>query len=105
MPNSDPEPLDEKQLDELFPLERPNPIKHDSYEVALVLGGTVSAGAYTAGVLDYLIEALDAWTHAKQTGDPDAPLHELVISTLAGASGGAVNGAIFTRAMGFSFPH
>jgi hypothetical protein len=28
-------------------------------EFALVFGGTVSAGAYTAGAIDFLIEALD----------------------------------------------
>lgn len=100
-----PAALTEEQFDAFFPLERPGPVKHDAYEVALVLGGTVSAGAYTAGVLDYLIEALDAWTLAKHTGDADAPPHELVISTIAGASGGAVNGAIFARAMSWSFPH
>ncbi len=34
----------------------------NTFELALVLGGTVSAGAYTAGALDFLIEALDSWT-------------------------------------------
>jgi hypothetical protein len=28
-------------------------------------GGAVSAGAYTAGVLDFLIEALEEWENAK----------------------------------------
>ena len=30
-----------------------------TFEFALVLGGTVSAGAYTAGAIDFLIEAFD----------------------------------------------
>lgn len=43
------------------------------FEVGLVLSGTVSAGPYTAGVIDYLIEALDAWYEAKRAGGSDIP--------------------------------
>ena len=98
-----PEPLSEQQLADLFPLIR-KPLGPNVFELGLVLGGTVSAGAYTAGVLDFLTEALDAWTLAKERGDPSAPMHEVVISTIGGASGGAINGAILTRAAGWSFP-
>ena len=46
-----------------------------TYELALVLGGTVSAGCYTAGIFDFLLEALDTWTAAKDRSDPrSAPL-------------------------------
>ena len=42
---------------------------------AITLGGTVSAGSYTAGVFDFLLEALDTWTAAKARSDPrGAPL-------------------------------
>ena len=98
-----PAPLSEQQLAEFFPLTRP-PLGPNVFELGLVLGGTVSAGAYTAGVLDFLIEALDVWTRAKERGDPSAPMHDVVISTIGGASGGAINGAILTRAAGWSFP-
>ena len=40
-----------------------------TFEFALVLGGTVSAGAYTAGAVDFLIEALDCFTAAKARGE------------------------------------
>jgi hypothetical protein len=56
-------------------------------------------------VLDCLIEVLDAWTRAKNAGSPDAPPHEVVISNIAGASGGAINGAILLRAAGWEFNH
>ncbi|MGH7070574.1 MAG: patatin-like phospholipase family protein [Acetobacteraceae bacterium] len=58
------------------------------FELGLVLGGTVSAGAYTAGALDFLLEALERW-HAQPK-----PLHKVVIKTAAGSSGGAVCAAI-----------
>jgi hypothetical protein len=99
-----PPELSLSEINCLFPRQRP-PIKPGSFEIGLVLGGTVSAGAYTAGVLDYLVEALDAWTRAKQQRDPLMPTHEVIISTIAGASGGAIYGAVFLRAAGFSFPH
>ncbi len=56
-----------------------------TFQIALVLSGTVSAGAYTAGVLDFLTEALDAWYQAFR-GDPP---HNIEIKAVAGNSGGA----------------
>ena len=91
-------------LERHFTLVR-QPIAADVFELGLALGGTVSAGAYTAGVLDYLIEALDAWTRAKEDQKADVPRHKVVVSTLAGASGGAINGCILLRASSFAFPH
>ncbi len=75
-----------------------------TFEVALVLGGTVSAGAYTAGYLDKLIEALDAWYVAK-TNDEEVPGHDVKLRVAAGASGGGVCAAILARALAFGFPH
>jgi Patatin-like phospholipase len=99
-----PNDLSREQIDRLFPLRR-DPIKKGSFEIGLVLGGTVSAGAYTAGVLDYLIEACDAWTRAKDDCDREMPTHEVIISTIGGASGGAIYGAAFMRAALFGFEH
>lgn len=97
-----PSSLSQHEIDELFPLKR-NLIKEGAFELGLVLSGTVSAGAYTAGVVDYLMQALDAWALAKEQGSSEAPPHEVVISTIAGASGGAINAAILARAAGWSF--
>jgi patatin-like phospholipase len=99
-----PPDLTKDQLCTYFPRNRP-PIKEGTFELGLVLAGTLTAGAYTAGVLDYLFQALDAWQCAKNDDSPHAPRHEVVISTLAGASGGGINGAIFLRAAGWQFPH
>lgn len=74
------------------------------FEVALVLGGTVSSGAYTAGFLDKLIEALDAWYVAKANAE-DVPSHNVKLRVAAGASGGGVCAAILARALAFGFPH
>ena len=76
-----PDPLSQEKLDELFPPNRPR-IQDNTFEIGLVLAGTVSAGAYTAGVLDYFVEALDFWTRAKEQGRAEAPMHNVVISTM-----------------------
>ncbi len=75
-------PLPIERLQALFPLERPAP-KPQTFELGLVLGGTVGVGSYTAGALDFLLEALHAW-HARN------PPHRVSIPFAAGASGGAV---------------
>jgi hypothetical protein len=96
--------LTPEELEKYFPAKEPDP-EQGVFELGLVLGGTVSAGAYSAGVLDFIVEALDAWQRAKDERHPDAPTHRVVISTLGGASGGAINGGILLRAAGREFPH
>lgn len=74
--------------------------------LGLVLNGTVSAGAWTAGALDALIEALDAWHELKQA-DPSTSQHQhqVRLEIVGGASGGAVCAAIFAKAVLSDFPH
>lgn len=69
------------------------------FQIALTLAGAVAAGSYTAGVLDFLIEALDAW-HA----DENAP-HEVVLQAASGASAGSVCAAILAGMLRYRFPH
>ncbi|HEX3483549.1 MAG TPA: patatin-like phospholipase family protein, partial [Micropepsaceae bacterium] len=92
----------DRPVGDFFPLQAPTP-KPDEFEIGLVLGGTVSAAAYTAGVLDFLIEALDAWTVAKGAGG--APNHKVTIKIVSGTSGGGVNSVLLARALGYAFPH
>ncbi len=78
--------------------DSPGEPEANTFELSLVLGGTVSAGAYTAGVLDFLIQALQDWHASGAAG------HKVKIRFLAGTSGGGLNAAIFARAMGYGFP-
>lgn len=60
-----------------------------AFELGLVLAGAVSAGAYSAGVVDFLLEALAA--HERRRGQgPDAPTHRVRLKVLAGASAGGI---------------
>lgn len=58
------------------------------FEVGLCMAGAVSAGAYTAGVMDYLLEALSEWEIRK--ADPTVPQHEVCIPVIGGASAGGM---------------
>lgn len=66
------------------------------FEIGLVLAGAVSAGAYTAGVIDYLVEKLEAFEAYKQdhAGEPLCPKHKVVIKVISGASAGAMTGVL-----------
>ena len=88
----------EPRLSQLFPEVIPDP-PPQAFELGLVLGGTVSAGAYTAGALDFLLQALEAW-HS----DPRS-LHRVVIKTAGGSSGGAVCAAILGLLSNRKVPH
>ncbi|WP_363349714.1 patatin [Methylocystis echinoides] len=65
-----------------------------TYEIGLVLSGAISAGAYSAGVIDFLIEALDAYEAAKARPDWDGPTHDVRIPIMGGASAGGMTAAI-----------
>jgi hypothetical protein len=84
------------------------------FRIALNMAGAVSAGAYTAGVLDFLIEALDAWYDARdeqrrQNGDDleawRIPAHEVRLEALTGASAGGMCAAISSVALQEEFVH
>ena len=58
------------------------------------MAGAVSAGAYTAGVLDYLFRALDAHAARVDRGptpdDSNPPKHRVTLKVMSGASAGGV---------------
>ncbi len=64
------------------------------FELGLCLAGAVSAGAYTAGVMDYLFEALDAWENKKNKAEKNVPSHQVLLKVIGGASAGGMTGII-----------
>ncbi|MGH6836876.1 MAG: hypothetical protein ACREC9_15375 [Methylocella sp.] len=76
------------------------------FQIALAMSGAISAGAYTAGVFDFLIQALDEWENARlgknlekgqDTGS--IPRHFVGIKAMSGASAGAITAAIGALAL------
>ncbi|MEP1096950.1 MAG: patatin-like phospholipase family protein [Cyclobacteriaceae bacterium] len=72
-------------------------MKKDTFEIGLCMAGAVSAGAYTAGVVDYLIEALEEWE--KKRGQEGVPTHHVIIKAIGGASAGGMTGIIAASAL------
>lgn len=70
-----------------------------TFHLGLCMAGAVSAGAYTAGVMDYLIEALQEWQKRKEAGLPDTPTHKVVIPVMGGASAGGMTAIITAAAL------
>lgn len=70
-----------------MPLRTPAP---NTFEIGLAMAGAASAGAYTAGIIDFMLEALQAWQEVKESGDPSVPDHEVQIRVAAGASAGSI---------------
>lgn len=83
-------------------LDRPRVLDHKGghdvtreapeFQIGLALAGAISAGAYTAGVLDFLFQALTEWEAARS--QPGVPDHRVVLKVIAGASAGAITGAL-----------
>jgi len=70
----------------------------DTFYIGLSMAGAISAGAYSAGVFDMLMEALEAWQQKKDEEINNAvktvPTHNVVISVISGASAGGIVGAL-----------
>jgi Patatin-like phospholipase len=64
------------------------------FELGLSLAGAISAGAYTAGVIDFLLQALSEWDKHRDDPDVDVGRHRVVLKVITGASAGAIAGAL-----------
>ncbi len=70
------------------------------FHLGLTMAGAVSAGAYTAGFIDYLFEALELWQEKKDENiklaaqgkeiDKTIPMHDVIIDVMGGASAGGM---------------
>ncbi len=78
-----------------------------TFHLGITMAGAVSAGAYTAGFIDYLLEALHLWEDKKNENrrnegtnkyDPRIPMHNVVIDVVGGASAGGMVSMMFALA-------
>ena len=74
-----------------------------TFHLGITMAGAVSAGAYTAGFMDYILEALTAWEKAKTENkdNPNSiiPDHNVLIDAIGGASAGGMVSMISTLAL------
>jgi predicted acylesterase/phospholipase RssA len=85
--------------------------ENPKFEIGLTMAGAISAGAYTAGAIDFLFEALDAIEDVRAGRDtsylePDKPNpvfnppHDVTISAMSGTSAGSMVTAIVAAVLG-----
>ncbi len=79
--------------------------KDNTIYIGLTMAGAVSAGAYTAGVIDFLIEALDEWERRKAEGVENTPSHRIEIPAFGGASAGGMTSIILASIVNDKFDH
>ncbi|MEO0066577.1 MAG: hypothetical protein RI983_1903 [Bacteroidota bacterium] len=72
-------------------------MQNEAFQLGLCMAGAVSAGAYTAGVLDCLLEALEGWEQKR--GQEGVPTHRVTISVVGGASAGGMTGLLTAAAI------
>ncbi|MBE7175716.1 MAG: patatin-like phospholipase family protein [Mucilaginibacter polytrichastri] len=73
-------------------------MSNQPFHIGLCMAGAVSAGAYTAGVMDFLTEALDTWEKKKTAGEKNVPRHKVQLSVMGGASAGGMTSIIAAAA-------
>lgn len=77
--------------------------KSNTFHLGITMAGAVSAGAYTAGFMDYILEALSAWETAKNENkdnpNSNIPNHNVIIDAIGGASAGGMVSMITTLAL------
>jgi len=76
-----------------------------TFHIGINMAGAVSAGAYTAGVLDFLTEAIEEWYAAKAAPNPTVPMHDICIDVFSGASAGGMCAAISAVMVQGPFQH
>lgn len=93
---------------ELSPPVRPPPVlPGEPFELGLTSAGAISAGAYIAGVMDLLVQALDSWHAAKEAPALAGlvPDHKVLLRVITGASAGAMNAALLAVLRDRRFTH
>ena len=81
-----------------------NTAQQPAFEIGLTMAGAVSAGAYTAGVVDFLLEALSTWYEQRASGAAAVPTHNVSLRVMSGASAGALTAAIVAANARVTFP-
>ncbi|CAN8065852.1 unnamed protein product [Agarophyton chilense] len=65
-----------------------------TYQLGLCMAGAATGGAYSAGVLDFLIEAMNEWQALKNANDPSVPQWDVSLSEIIGTSAGGITATL-----------
>lgn len=69
------------------------------YEIGLCLAGAATGGAYSAGVMDFFLEAMHSWEQEKIKGTPGIPPWEVKLTEITGTSAGGITATLAVSAI------
>ncbi|WP_108260738.1 hypothetical protein [Mangrovicoccus ximenensis] len=67
------------------------------FVIGLAMAGAISAGAYTAGVVDYLFRAMRA--HNRRVGTEGGPRHKVMVKAISGTSAGGTTAGLIVASL------
>eukprot|EP00172_Hildenbrandia_rubra_P003643 Plantae.Rhodophyta-Hildenbrandia_rubra.ctg6077.p1 GENE.Plantae.Rhodophyta-Hildenbrandia_rubra.ctg6077~~Plantae.Rhodophyta-Hildenbrandia_rubra.ctg6077.p1 ORF type:complete len:594 (-),score=101.22 Plantae.Rhodophyta-Hildenbrandia_rubra.ctg6077:3524-5305(-) len=70
-----------------------------AFSIGLVLAGAATGGSYSAGVLDFLLEALLEWEKEKEKGSENVPDHNVELRVMSGTSAGGITATVGVSAL------
>ncbi len=73
------------------------------FQIGLVLSGGATAGSYTAGVIDFLFEALSEWEKERIKNSSKTPPWEIKIDNMTASSAGAIVTMLSTVTLGTDY--
>ena len=79
--------------------------QNKTFHLGICMAGAITAGSYTAGVMDYLLETLERWQLQKDANKaaaakgealpfPETPMYDVRLDVISGASAGGMCAAI-----------
>lgn len=75
------------------------------FDLGLALAGGSTRGAYSAGVMDFLLQALDELETARSKSPDSLPPWRVRVKTIAGTSAGGITAAVATSSICTPFEH
>ncbi|KAI0565939.1 alpha/beta hydrolase fold protein [Gracilaria domingensis] len=77
--------------------------KPPSYKLALCLAGAATGGAYSAGVMDFFLEAMNEWEALKKAKDPKVPPWDVRLKDIIGSSAGGITATLATASVNIPY--
>lgn len=75
----------------------------DSFKLGISMSGAATGGTFSAGVMDFFIEAMNEWDKARKAGEPDVPAWKVEVTNLCGTSAGGITSALTASCFNVDF--
>lgn len=77
--------------------------KNEPFKIGIALSGAATGGAFSAGVMDFLLEAMNELQAAKEKNPSSLPPWTVSLTDIVGTSAGGITGTLAVAALNTSF--